>query len=175
MDIRHFVILECRHLANGCVLKCGCIGLMLFRNLSCLGTIICYINTIGIVPAYACAFVMLWLQVVQPLANVHETKWTPHVKRESDVAQSYNSSDMNRQCRNCRYHFYRVLRLIYIYPLDICRLLYPGGHRTESCIVFNSSRFTSKSPTNALSGACHDIFFVMSACLCILHCTQKKL
>ena len=54
MDIRHFVIIECRHLANGCVLKCGCIGLMLFRNLSCLGTIICYINTIGIVPAYAC-------------------------------------------------------------------------------------------------------------------------
>ena len=31
-------------------------------------------------------FVMLWLQVMQPLANVHETKWTPHVKRESDVA-----------------------------------------------------------------------------------------
>ena len=31
-------------------------------------------------------FVTLWLQVVQPLANVHETKWTPHVKRESDVA-----------------------------------------------------------------------------------------
>ena len=38
-------------------------------------------------------FVTLWLQVMQPLANVHETKWTPHVKRESDVAQSYNSSD----------------------------------------------------------------------------------
>ena len=37
-------------------------------------------------------FVMLWLQVVQPLANVHETKWTPHVKRETDVAQSYTSS-----------------------------------------------------------------------------------
>ena len=54
MDIRHFVILEFRHLATGCVLKCGCIGLMLFHNLSCLGTIICYINTIGIVPAYAC-------------------------------------------------------------------------------------------------------------------------
>ena len=55
MDIRPFLgILECRHLANGCVLKCGCIGLMLFRNLSCLGTIICYINSIGIVPAYAC-------------------------------------------------------------------------------------------------------------------------
>ena len=54
MDIRHFVILECRHLANGCVLKCGCIGLMLFCNLPCLGTIICFINTIGIVPAYIC-------------------------------------------------------------------------------------------------------------------------
>ena len=87
MDIRHFVILGCRHLANGCVLKCGCIGLMLFRNLSCLGTIICYINTIGIVPAYMHAtFVTLWLQVMQPLANVHETKWMPHVKLESDVS-----------------------------------------------------------------------------------------
>ena len=31
-------------------------------------------------------FVTLWLQVMQPLANVHETKWTPHFKRESDVA-----------------------------------------------------------------------------------------
>ena len=54
MDTRHFVIIECRHLVNGCVLKCGYIGLMLFRNLSCLGTIICYINIIGIIPAYAC-------------------------------------------------------------------------------------------------------------------------
>ena len=31
-------------------------------------------------------FVTVWLQVMQPLANVHETKWTPHVKRASDVA-----------------------------------------------------------------------------------------
>ena len=54
LDTRHFVIIECRHLANGCVLKYGCIGLMLFHNLSCLDTIICYIHTIGIVPAYAC-------------------------------------------------------------------------------------------------------------------------
>ena len=37
-------------------------------------------------------FVTLWLKVVQPLANVHDTEWTPHVKRESDVAQSYNSA-----------------------------------------------------------------------------------
>ena len=37
-------------------------------------------------------FVTLWLQVMQPLASVHETKWTPHVKWESDVAQSYTSS-----------------------------------------------------------------------------------
>ena len=33
MDARHFVIIECRHMAKGCALKCGCIGLMLFRNL----------------------------------------------------------------------------------------------------------------------------------------------
>ena len=72
MDARHFVIIEFRHLAKGCTLKCGCIGLMLFRNLSMSGH----------------TFVTLWLQVVQPLANVHETKWTPHVKQESDVAQS---------------------------------------------------------------------------------------
>ena len=31
-------------------------------------------------------FVTLLLQVMQPLANVHETKWTPHVNRESDAA-----------------------------------------------------------------------------------------
>ena len=37
-------------------------------------------------------FVTLCLQVVQPLANVHETKWTHHVKRENAVAQSYTSS-----------------------------------------------------------------------------------
>ena len=54
MDARHFVIIECHHLAKGCALKCGCIGVMLFRNLSCLDTIISYINTIGIVLVYAC-------------------------------------------------------------------------------------------------------------------------
>ena len=27
------------------------------------------------------------------LANVHETKWTPHYKRKSDLAQSYTGSD----------------------------------------------------------------------------------
>ena len=46
LDTRHFVIIECRHLAKGCGLKCGCIGWMLFRNLSCLGTIICSIKLI---------------------------------------------------------------------------------------------------------------------------------
>ena len=42
-------------------------------------------------------FVTLWLQVVQPLTNVHEKKWTPHVKRETDVAQSYTSSGHTRR------------------------------------------------------------------------------
>ena len=40
MDVRHFVIIECSHLANGCTMECGCIGLMLIRYLSCLGAII---------------------------------------------------------------------------------------------------------------------------------------
>ena len=57
MDARYFVIIECRHLVKGCALKCAYIlmllGLMLFRNLSCLGTILCYLNTIGIVTVYA--------------------------------------------------------------------------------------------------------------------------
>ena len=46
---------------------------------------------------HVATFVTLWLQVVQPLANVHETKWTPHVKRETDVAQSYTSSDITHK------------------------------------------------------------------------------
>ena len=78
-----------RHLVNGCVLKCSCIGLMVFRNLSCLGIIICYINIIGIIPAYACNVLNVcdaFVQILQPLANVHETKWTRHVKRDCDVA-----------------------------------------------------------------------------------------
>ena len=78
-----------RHLVNGCVLKCGCICLMLFRNLSCLDTIIWYINIIGIIPAYACNVLNVcdaFVQILQPLANVHETKWTRHVKRDCDVA-----------------------------------------------------------------------------------------
>ena len=54
MDVRHFVIIESSHLANGCTIKCGCIGLMLFRSLSCMGEIMCDINTIGFVSVFAC-------------------------------------------------------------------------------------------------------------------------
>ena len=54
LDVRHFVIEESCHIANGCTTKCGCIGLMLFRYLSCLGTVICNINTVGFVSVYAC-------------------------------------------------------------------------------------------------------------------------
>ena len=48
---RHFsiVIEECSHLVNSFTAKCGCIGLILFRYLSCLAAIICDINTIGFV------------------------------------------------------------------------------------------------------------------------------
>ena len=41
LDVSHFVIEECSHLANGCTTKCGCIGLILFRYILCLGAIIC--------------------------------------------------------------------------------------------------------------------------------------
>ena len=56
MDVRHFVIIECSHLANGCTIKYGRIGLILCRYLSCLGAIICYINTIAFVSVYAFRF-----------------------------------------------------------------------------------------------------------------------
>ena len=32
MDTCRFVIIECRHLAKGCALKCGCIGLNRLRG-----------------------------------------------------------------------------------------------------------------------------------------------
>ena len=68
MDARHFMIIECRHLAKDCALNCGCTGLMLFRNLSCLGIIKRYIDT-ELCRYMHAKFVTLWLQVVQPLAN----------------------------------------------------------------------------------------------------------
>ena len=57
-------------------------------------------------------FVTLWLQVVQPLANVHETKWTPHVKRETDVAQSYTSSGPRAGVQTSCLFQYKVLELV---------------------------------------------------------------
>ena len=55
LDICHFAIEECRHLANGCTAKCGCIGgLIIFRYISRPGAIICEINTIELVSVYAC-------------------------------------------------------------------------------------------------------------------------
>ena len=54
MGIRHFVIIECSHLVDGCTIKCDCIGLILSCYLSCLGAVICDINTIEFVSVYAC-------------------------------------------------------------------------------------------------------------------------
>ena len=70
MDIRHFVIILCSHPANGYTIKCGFIGFMLFRCLSCLGAIICDINTLGFVsvPMHA-ETVMLWWNGVQTLTR----------------------------------------------------------------------------------------------------------
>ena len=88
LDIRHFVIKECSPLANGCATKCVCIGLMLFRYLSCLGAIICDINIIGFVSVCMknpCRFDYM---LSNGSLGVHEPKWASHVKRPSDVAQS---------------------------------------------------------------------------------------
>ncbi len=41
-----FIIEECSHLATGCITKCGCLGLILLRYLTCLSVILLYINTI---------------------------------------------------------------------------------------------------------------------------------
>ena len=58
---------------------------------------ICYINTIGIVPIYACEVcdaLVASCATTDSLTNVHQTKWTPHVKRESGVAQQYITSGL---------------------------------------------------------------------------------
>ena len=76
---------------------------MVFRNLSCLGIIICYINIIGIIPAYACNVLNVcdaFVQILQPLANVHETKWTRHVKRDCDVAVIIAVVSLITRCLN---------------------------------------------------------------------------
>ena len=55
----------------------------------------CDINTIGFVSVglYSCrVYDALVASCATVHIGVHETKWTSHVKRKSDVAQSYTSS-----------------------------------------------------------------------------------
>ena len=54
MSQPHFVIIECGHQLTVAQSNGGCIGFMLFCNLSCLGAIICDINRIGLGSVYAC-------------------------------------------------------------------------------------------------------------------------
>ena len=95
MDLRHFIIIECRHEANGCTTQCGCIGLILYRYLSCLGAIICDINSIGFVPVCMHSRPRFSCKLCNSSLVVHESKWTTHVKWESDVAQSYTGSNFH--------------------------------------------------------------------------------
>ena len=55
-------------------LKCGCICLMSFPYLSCLGAIICDINSTGTVSLMHAESVTLYWQVVQPLTRRPWTK-----------------------------------------------------------------------------------------------------
>ena len=59
LDIHHFVIMKCSHLANGCTIKCCFIGLILFHYL------FRYMDG---------EFVTLWWQVVQPFTRHPWTK-----------------------------------------------------------------------------------------------------
>ena len=54
VDVRHFGIIGCSHLANGCTIKGGCIDSMLFRYLSYLGSKIFVIITNEFVSGYVC-------------------------------------------------------------------------------------------------------------------------
>ena len=74
MDVSLFVIIECSRLANGCTIKCGGIGFMLFRYLARLGAIVCDITTIGFVSVYACRVCDALVAVVQPFTRRPSTK-----------------------------------------------------------------------------------------------------
>ena len=69
LDVRHFAIVECRHLANRHTTTCGCIGLIVFRNLSCLGAITCDIDTVGFVSVCARRGCGALVEVVQPFTR----------------------------------------------------------------------------------------------------------
>ena len=90
MDVHHLVIIECSHLANGCTIEWGCIGLMLFCYLSCLGAIICDINTCMQHRWCFCG------NLCNHSLDVHGPKWTSYVKRPGDVAQWYTISAATR-------------------------------------------------------------------------------
>ena len=94
MDVRHFVIIDCSHLVNGCTIKCGCISFdVVSLSIICLCAIIYYYNYYRICFSVC---VQSWWHFGGKLCNrslgVRETKWTSHVKRPCDVAQRYTSS-----------------------------------------------------------------------------------
>ena len=60
---------------------------MIFRYPSCLGVILCDIDTVGFVLVDACRVCdALVASFCSCSLGIHETKWTSYVKRESDVA-----------------------------------------------------------------------------------------
>ena len=77
-----------------------------------------YRNCSGICMHSLSVFVTPWLQVMQPLTNVQETKWTPYVKRENDVAQSYITNRVLLIISSCglsqqTYHLFVNERCLY--------------------------------------------------------------
>ena len=84
MDVCHVVFIECSHLVNGCTIKCSCIGLILFRYLSCVGALICEMNTIGFVSVCMQRLWRFGCKLCNHSLGVHEPKWASYNKREID-------------------------------------------------------------------------------------------
>ena len=71
MDVRHFVIIKCSHLANDLLNQMGLHRFDIISLSIGSGAIIRNINTIGFASVYACRVYSfsLWLQVVQPFTR----------------------------------------------------------------------------------------------------------
>ena len=86
LDERRFVIEESRHLTNGCTAsKCNVLDRFDVISLTLFpGAMICDLNiSFGV-----CMQICFGCKLSNRSLGVHEPKWTSHVKRSSDVAQS---------------------------------------------------------------------------------------
>ena len=147
LDVHRFVIEECRHLANSCTAKCGCISLTLSRYLSCTGRNniqykyykICF----GIIYACRVSDERFGCKLCNRSLGVHETKWTSHV----DIAQPCTSSA--NQLRQDKTNDYEPVLLLVL--LSISSPNWPGP-------IFNPL------PGRGFSGFTHSLRICLYVC-----------